>query len=94
GVGRFMPEWITVDALVRLIEACGPGVTEIACHPGDGTDPDIPTMYKRERAFEVAAVCHPLARDAVRRQGMRLASYLDLVGAPAGGSAVSGTAGT
>jgi predicted glycoside hydrolase/deacetylase ChbG (UPF0249 family) len=79
-VGRFMPEWIAVDALVRWIEACGPGVTEIACHPGDGTDPDIPTMYKRERAVEVEALCHPLAHAALQREGIRLGSYLELVG--------------
>jgi chitin disaccharide deacetylase len=79
--GRFMPEWITVDALIALIEGCGPGITEIACHPGDGTDPDIPTMYKRERAVEVEALLDPRVRAAIEASGMVVGSYADLVGA-------------
>lgn len=73
--GEFVPEWIGVDALVGLIEACGPGVTEIGCHPGDGTDPEIPTMYKRERAVELEALCHPRVRNVVERLGLSLCSH-------------------
>ena len=80
--GDFMPQWITVEALVNLIEACDPGITEIACHPGDGTDPDIPTMYKQERALEVEALCHPAVREALQRSGIRLVSYLHSIGTP------------
>jgi predicted glycoside hydrolase/deacetylase ChbG (UPF0249 family) len=90
GDGRSMPEWITVDALVRLIESCGPGTTELACHPGDGTDPDIPTMYKRERAIEVEALCDPRARRAVEESGLTLGSYLDVAPNDVGPTATTG----
>jgi predicted glycoside hydrolase/deacetylase ChbG (UPF0249 family) len=77
GKGEFMPEWISVDTLVGLIEACGPGVTEISCHPGDGTDPDISTMYKRERAIEAKVLCDPRARRAIEQSNITLCSYFD-----------------
>ena len=89
GKGRSMPEWISVDSLVGLVEACGPGVTEIACHPGDGTDPPIPTMYKRERAIEVEALCHPRVGAAVEESNILLGSYADLVGTVHRGAAGS-----
>ncbi|HEX9312981.1 MAG TPA: ChbG/HpnK family deacetylase [Actinomycetota bacterium] len=84
GEGESRPDWITVDALLALIRACGPGVTELACHPGDGSDPDIPTMYKKERALEAAALCHPRARGAIEEAGITLVSYLDLEGVASG----------
>jgi predicted glycoside hydrolase/deacetylase ChbG (UPF0249 family) len=95
GEGESRPDWITVDALVALIRACGPGVTELACHPGDGSDPDIPTMYKTERALEVAALCHTSARSAIEEAGITLVSYLDLGGVVSGHRAPGGdTAGS
>ena len=77
GEGEPRPEWITVDSLVALIESCGPGVTEIGCHPGDGTDPDLPTMYKRERATEVAVLCDLRVRAAITRHGLGLRSFAE-----------------
>ncbi len=76
--GECMPDWIGVDALIGLIRACVPGVTEIACHPGDGSDPDIPTMYKRERAIELEALCAPTVRRVIQEWHIKLRSYAEL----------------
>jgi predicted glycoside hydrolase/deacetylase ChbG (UPF0249 family) len=73
GEGRPYPELVTAAALVKLLERLPPGVTELGCHPGTGDTPD--TMYVRERALEVAALCDPSVRAAVRELGIRLMTF-------------------
>jgi predicted glycoside hydrolase/deacetylase ChbG (UPF0249 family) len=52
-----------------VIRGVGRGVTEVACHPGydDGLD----TMYRDERATEVASLCDPAVRRAIEEAGVR-----------------------
>lgn len=70
------PEAISVDALIALLAALRPGVTEVGCHPGLGGDLD--TMYRFERDREVRALCDPRVRDAVADLGITLISFHDL----------------
>ncbi len=57
GKGEPDPQANTVDALVKIVAALPPGTTELGCHPGIGDDFD--SVYRRERAAEVAALCDP-----------------------------------
>jgi predicted glycoside hydrolase/deacetylase ChbG (UPF0249 family) len=67
------PDGISVAGLERVVRGIGPGVTEVACHPGydDGLD----TMYRDERAVEVAALCDGRVRRAVEESGVRLVNF-------------------
>jgi predicted glycoside hydrolase/deacetylase ChbG (UPF0249 family) len=66
-------EGIAASALERIVGCARPGVTELACHPGydDGLD----TMYRDERAMEVAALCDPAVRRAIEAAGVRLVHF-------------------
>jgi chitin disaccharide deacetylase len=76
GKGAPMPEAITVDALVGIIESLPPGITELGCHPADPTDHE--TTYDLERPREVASLCDPRVRSAIDRCGVELRSFADL----------------
>ena len=75
GKGEPWPEGITLEALVRIIESLGPGVTELGCHPGE--DDDFDSVYRVERTEEVRVLCHPDARSALARANVRLAPFGD-----------------
>ena len=76
--GRGQPDHdaITADALIRLIENVGDGVTELCCHPGyvDG----LRDWYRTERAQEVQALCDPRVRHAVEREDLRLCTFTEV----------------
>jgi probable F420-dependent oxidoreductase len=74
--GSPFPAAITVDSLVSIIEGLPEGVTELACHPGEGTDVD--TAYGPERAIEVATLCSPSVRAALEDSAVELRSFADL----------------
>jgi predicted glycoside hydrolase/deacetylase ChbG (UPF0249 family) len=78
GKGAPLPEAISVDRLIQILVTLRPGLTELACHPGLGDDLD--TMYGRERAEEVKALCDPRVRAAIAAEGIRLCSFHDLAG--------------
>jgi predicted glycoside hydrolase/deacetylase ChbG (UPF0249 family) len=71
GRGCPVPEAITVEALVRLIEDLPPGVTELGCHPGERDD-TLDSMYSTERVAELKVLCDPRVRAAIRQCGVRL----------------------
>jgi predicted glycoside hydrolase/deacetylase ChbG (UPF0249 family) len=73
GTGEPWPEGITVDALVRIVNGLGPGITELSCHPGE--DDDFDSVYRVERAREVRVLCHPEVRHALARASVRLAPF-------------------
>ena len=62
--GQPWPDAITVAGLIRTLEGLPAGVTELGCHPGYADDLD--TVYRAERAREVATLCDPRVRDAHR----------------------------
>jgi predicted glycoside hydrolase/deacetylase ChbG (UPF0249 family) len=76
GKGEACPDAINVDGLVKILEGLPPGITELGCHPGYGTDGE--SMYRQERATEVKTLCHPQIRAALAAQGIRLCSFGDL----------------
>jgi predicted glycoside hydrolase/deacetylase ChbG (UPF0249 family) len=78
GRGEPVPEAITVEALVGLIEALPPGVTELACHPAAAVD--HPSVYATERLAETEALCDPRVREGLERSGIELRSFADLAG--------------
>jgi chitin disaccharide deacetylase len=73
GRGTPVPEAITVDALVAVIEALPAGITELACHPA--AEVDHPSQYAEERLREAAALCDPRVREAVASAGVTLRSF-------------------
>jgi len=73
GRGDPYPEGITVKALVALIQQLPPGTTELGCHPG--LDADLDSSYRDERLREVAVLCHPRVREALRQSEVRLRAF-------------------
>ena len=80
--GSDLRSHITVDALITLIDALPSGVTELACHPGFAED--LPTMYRTERAVEVATLCDVRVREAIVEANVELTRFSRIVatGAP------------
>jgi predicted glycoside hydrolase/deacetylase ChbG (UPF0249 family) len=75
-VGEPLSEAIAVKALLDLLAALPLGITELGCHPGLGTDDDLP--YGSERAIEVQTLCDPRVRAALKDQGIELGSFADI----------------
>lgn len=71
------PDTIGVQSLVQLLEALGPGATEVGCHPGLGVDFD--SAYGHEREREVATLCDPRVRATIEALDIELRSFADLV---------------
>jgi chitin disaccharide deacetylase len=74
--GEAVPEAITVEGLISVIERLPAGVTELGCHPADPTDHE--STYDRERALEVATLCDPRVKAAIDHNGVSLRSFADL----------------
>lgn len=74
--GKPIPEAISSNALVEIIRGLGPGVTELACHPGLGADTG--SAYDVEREQEVEVLCDPRVADALRSEGVMLWSFADV----------------
>lgn len=71
-----LPNSITAEALIHILMELPPGITELACHPGEGDD--LNTMYRAERAWEVAVLCEPRVRTALNASGIELHSFANL----------------
>jgi predicted glycoside hydrolase/deacetylase ChbG (UPF0249 family) len=67
------PHW-TPLRLARALEALGEGLTELMAHPGYAPS-RARTSFGAEREVELRALCHPAAREAVRRAGARLVTW-------------------
>jgi predicted glycoside hydrolase/deacetylase ChbG (UPF0249 family) len=76
--GAPLPELITPTALVGLIEGLPPGISEVSCHPAFEVDFD--TVYRYERALELATLCDPFVLAAPEGAGVRLCSFHDVTG--------------
>jgi predicted glycoside hydrolase/deacetylase ChbG (UPF0249 family) len=77
GRGVPLPEAITPEALVRLIEGLPGGVTEICCHPASADDHE--TMYRAERLLELEALCDPRVAAAVDDAGISLRTFANVI---------------
>jgi predicted glycoside hydrolase/deacetylase ChbG (UPF0249 family) len=71
--GNSFPELIRVDALIGILESLPDGFTELGCHPGYAADLD--SIYCAERALEIATLCDPRIRAALRSNGIELCSF-------------------
>ena len=76
--GKTHPEQISVEGLLRIVEAdVQDGVTELGCHPGY-VDPDCPSGYATERAIELQTLCDPTLRPALAERQIHLIAFGDL----------------
>jgi predicted glycoside hydrolase/deacetylase ChbG (UPF0249 family) len=78
-----------LSALLGFVDSAGPGLNMIVVHPGLETpemqalidtnyEPD-PYRVSRHRQAEVDAITSPAFRDAVRRRGLELVTYRDII---------------
>jgi predicted glycoside hydrolase/deacetylase ChbG (UPF0249 family) len=81
GEGDPLPDAITFENLLKLLDGLRPGYTELACHPGYALELD--TMYREERAKELQVLCDPRTRAAIAERHIVLCSFRDV---PAGAS--------
>lgn len=81
GDGHPAPECITGAAIARILAAATATVVEISCHPG--LDPDLETMYGRERLREVEVLRAPEVRATIAAAGFTLSTFAALGPQPA-----------
>ncbi len=71
--GEPIPNRISVDGLIQILERLSPGSTELSCHPALVTD--LNTLYREERVQEVKVLCAPRIRQAVTTMHVELCSF-------------------
>jgi chitin disaccharide deacetylase len=71
--GAPTPDRITAAALIEIIRDLKPGITELACHPGE--DVNLASGYRLERQLEVSALTDPSVPAALRENGILLRSF-------------------
>ena len=76
--GSPYPEGITSDALIEIMSQLPPGITELACHPGEGEVPC--TTYTGERGIEAKTLCDARVRAALIEMGIELCGFAALPG--------------
>jgi predicted glycoside hydrolase/deacetylase ChbG (UPF0249 family) len=70
--GESVPEAITIESLVAIVEALPEGTTELGCHPGEG---GTGSVYAGERAIELGILCDARIRAALDKSGIYLRSF-------------------
>jgi len=76
GEGSPLPDFISVDGLIKILAILSPGITELGCHPGKGTD--FVSTYRDERAQELTVLCDQRVRIAITNIGIELCSFGDV----------------
>ncbi|UCD56208.1 MAG: ChbG/HpnK family deacetylase [Candidatus Hydrogenedentota bacterium] len=71
--GSPLPDAISPGSLLRILEAMPDGLTELACHPGEGND--LETEYRSERSQEVETLCDPRVREMITAKHIVLCSF-------------------
>jgi len=74
--GSPIPGALTVERMIAILEGLPPGITELACHPGEGDD--IDGTYRVERKEELRVLCDPRVRAAISSLGIELYSFGEL----------------
>jgi predicted glycoside hydrolase/deacetylase ChbG (UPF0249 family) len=73
--GETHPEQLNVDSLLRIFDSeLGPGITELACHPGY-PDPSLVSSYAAEREPELRTLCDPRVRRSLARRAITLVGF-------------------
>ena len=84
-VGNFYGQWtvgttdlrhISPEYLISLLAGLAPGVSELACHPGDG-DARFDPAYDWQRRIELDSLTDPRVRRTAAREGIRLISFAE-----------------
>ena len=84
-VGNFYGQWtvgttdlrhISPEYLMSLLAGLAPGVSELACHPGDA-DARFDPAYDWQRRIELDSLTDPRVRRTAAREGIRLVSFAD-----------------
>jgi predicted glycoside hydrolase/deacetylase ChbG (UPF0249 family) len=75
--GTPLPNVISVDGLVHILETLPAGCTELGCHPAEHCDLD--TMYRQERLQELRILCDPRVRAAITAMSIELRSFTSLL---------------
>lgn len=70
--GEPWPEGIGLPHLLQLLRTLRPGITELGCHPGDGTGYGD---YVVERAEELAVLTDPRVRLLIREMDIHLTTF-------------------
>jgi predicted glycoside hydrolase/deacetylase ChbG (UPF0249 family) len=75
-VGVFDSGGLTEKRLLKIISRLGDGDWELMCHPGlaPSTIPEAPD-WRNAWESDLAAVCSPRVREALRKAGVELLSY-------------------
>jgi chitin disaccharide deacetylase len=73
GDAALRPCW-TRERLMAALASVGEGTTELMCHPGYAPAVTA-TSFGREREVELAALCDPSAREALRAAGVTLIDW-------------------
>ena len=76
GEGDPYPEGISLEGLLKTIQALPIGITELGCHPGE--DEHLDSVYRTERMQEVKVLCHPQVRAALEANAVELCSFADV----------------
>jgi predicted glycoside hydrolase/deacetylase ChbG (UPF0249 family) len=71
------PEALTSAALIELLRTCGPGVTEVGCHPAAWLD--FESAYRAERLMELDVLCSHEVHSLFARGEVELISFRDTV---------------
>lgn len=71
--GASLHENISTDRLLDILASLPPGITELACHPGNGDM--LNTMYKSERQQELRVLCDPKVKESIDVMGIELCSF-------------------
>ena len=66
---------IGTEGLIIILKNLQQGITELACHPGNGDD--IDTAYGKEREEETKTLCDPLVRSAIKNFDIELCTFHD-----------------
>ena len=80
--GEPYPEGITEAALINILSELKPVVTELGCHPGDGSIDGSETAYVTERVQEKTVLCTPRIREALTTMNIKPISFSDVRSLP------------
>jgi chitin disaccharide deacetylase len=75
--GVALPGAVSAERLIAVLKSLTPGITELGCHPGLRCD--LVSIYNRERAEEVKALCDPRVRETVAAEGIILRNFSGLL---------------
>ena len=76
--GAPLPDFISIEALLKILEGLPERLTEIGCHPA--ASDDLNTMYRSERLEELRVLCDHQIKVAIDGLGIELCSFATLPG--------------